>query len=361
MNRFWLALERVWGLSTSRLCWQQHLGDENHSNVELGQYELLVATNQLAKTLPVIGNPYEWLEVSEFEDGVFEGYNEKTEEYIPVDRRDLVCFEFNVVKLSKVLCDLIGFAPAVEQLNETHHCYLLGQFGGTSGAGFAFYLAKEADGRRFSRCLDAVQLKDQRPYVLFLTSMRVLNAQCSRVLIDKGCLVLPLEQSLVHDEGGWALTDWARKQLVEFRDRLLPKPQAAVGKFPTPSGCSWKDVEIRFQDSHTVTVIAGGKHERLMFAQMGLSNAKNGLPNMQWELLYSLAQGHGLMTWSSPGARRENRKHREALNKTLRAFFGIDGDPIGLTDDKKGYRCTFKLVPDNSLEYARLAAEHEDY
>ena len=98
-----------------------------------------------------------------------------------------------------------------------------------------------------------------------------------------------------------------------------------------------------------------------MFAQMGLANAKNGLPNMQWELLYSLAQSHGLMTWSSPGARRENRKHREALNKTLRAFFGIDGDPIGLTDDKKGYRCTFKLVPDNSLEYAQLAAEHEDY
>jgi hypothetical protein len=38
-----------------------------------------------------------------------------------------------------------------------------------------------------------------------------------------------------------------------------------------------------------------------------------------------------------------------------------DGDPIALTDDKKGYRCTFKLVPDNSPEYARLAAEHEDY
>ena len=67
------------------------------------------------------------------------------------------------------------------------------------------------------------------------------------------------------------------------------------------------------------------------------------------------------MTWSSPGARRENRKHREALNKTLRAFYGIDGDPIELTDDKKGYRCTFKLMHDNSLEYAPLAAEQEDY
>lgn len=93
---------------------------------------------------------------------------------------------------------------------------------------------------------------------------------------------------------------------------------------------------------------------------MGLANAKSGLPNMQWELLYSLAQGHGLMTWSSPGARRENREHREVLNKSLRAFFGIDGDPIGLTADKKGYRCIFRVVPDSSSEYAREASVIRD-
>jgi len=355
MNRFWLALERVWGMSTSRLCWQQHLSDD-----DLGRYEFLVATNQLAEILPVIGNPYEWLEVSEIEDGVFEGYNEKTEEYVPIDRRNLICYDFSVVKLGKVLSDMVGFFPRVEQLHDTHHCYLLGQLGGTSGAGFAFYFAKVSNPRRLMRCLDEVQLKDQRPYVLFLTSMRMLSTQCSRVLLDKGCLVLPLEQSLVYEDDGWALNDWARKHLVEFRDRLLPKPQSAVGKFPTPAGCTWKDVEIRFQDSHTVTVIAGSKHERLMFTQMGLANAKNGLPNMQWELLYSLAQGYGLMTWSSPGARRENRKHREALNKALRAFFGIDGDPIGLTDDKKGYRCAFKLVPDSTYSHSEAAINVAD-
>ncbi len=355
MSQLWQVLEQFWGLSTSRLSWQLMLGDE-----EIGQHDLLVPTQQLANTLPVAGKPYEWLEVSEFGDGVFEGYNEKTEEYVPVDRRDLVCYDFSVVSLGKVLSDLIGFGATVEHLAETQHCFLFGQFGGTSGAGFAFYFAKVSDPGRLSWCLDAVQLKDQRPYVLFITSMRMLGSLCSRVLSDKGCLCLPLEQSLVRDEEGWVLTDWARKQLVEFRDRMLPKPQAVVGKFPTPPGCNWKDVEVRFQDSHTVTVIARGQRERLLFSQMGFANAKNGLPNMQWELLYSLAQNHGVMTWSSPGARRENRKHREFLNKSLLAFFGIDGDPIELTDDKKGYRCAFNLVPDNSHEYARLAVEHED-
>ena len=159
MNQFWLALERVWGLSTSRMCWQQHLGEEDHSNVDLGRYELLVATSQLAEILPVTGNSYEWLEVSEIEDGVFEGYNEKTEEYVPIDRRDLICYDFSVVKLGKVLSNLVGFSPRVEQLHDTHHCYLLGQLGGTSGAGFAFYFIKESGARRLSQCLDAVQCR----------------------------------------------------------------------------------------------------------------------------------------------------------------------------------------------------------
>ena len=111
MSQLWHALEQIWGLSTSRLCWQLRLGDE-----EIGQHDLLVATQQLANTLPVAGKPYEWLEVSEFEDGVFEGYNEKTEEYVPVDRRDLVCYDFSVVRLGKVLSDLIGFGANVENL-----------------------------------------------------------------------------------------------------------------------------------------------------------------------------------------------------------------------------------------------------
>ncbi len=206
-----------------------------------------------------------------------------------------------------------------------------------------------------SRCLDAIQLKDQRSYVLFLTSMRALSAQCSRVLIDRGCLVLPLEQSLVFDEEGWLLPMGSQ---ADTRVQKLVIAEAASSGWKI-SNATWLYVEGS-RDSFPGFAHCDGdrwcKHERLLFTQMGLANAKNGLPNMQWELLYSLAQGHGLLTWNSPGARRENRKHREALNKTLRAFFGIDGDPIGLTDDKKGYRCAFKLVPDNSLEYARLAA-----
>ena len=48
MSQLWQVLEQFWGLSTSRLCWQLLLGDE-----EIGQHDLLVPTQQLAITLPI--------------------------------------------------------------------------------------------------------------------------------------------------------------------------------------------------------------------------------------------------------------------------------------------------------------------
>lgn len=77
MSQPWQALESLNDVATSHLSWRLLLGDSFDSN-----RDLLVPINELAAALPVPGRPYEWLEVSEFEEGVFEGYNEKTEEYV---------------------------------------------------------------------------------------------------------------------------------------------------------------------------------------------------------------------------------------------------------------------------------------
>ncbi len=43
-----------------------------------------------------------------------------------------------------------------------------------------------------------------------------------------------------------AMSPWARQQLVAFRDRLMPPAKTVAGRFPTPSGSRWSDVEMRF-------------------------------------------------------------------------------------------------------------------
>lgn len=222
--------------------------------------------------------------------------------------------------------------------------YRLGHYGNPNGSGFSFFLAKVSDPRRLDWCIDAFLAEFQRPFVLFITSKRMLNSRNEALLDSRGSLVVPLDQAFLRSkEVDWSLSTWAHKQLVLFRDRLMPRPQFAVGCFPTPINSRWSDVEIEFKDGETVSVRISDQSEVLSFTQLGLLDSRSGKPSKQWELLRTFAENHGVMTWQSPGACRQNRKRRELLNDSLRKFFDIDGDPIELTDDKKGWRCVFRL------------------
>ncbi len=98
------------------------------------------------------------------------------------------------------------------------------------------FLAKVSDPRRLDWCIDAFLAESQRPFVLFLTSKRILSSRNEASLDARGCLVIQLEQALIrNDEGEWILSPWAREQLVAFRDRLMPPAKTVVASFPTPN------------------------------------------------------------------------------------------------------------------------------
>ena len=226
--------------------------------------------------------------------------------------------------------------------------FRLGHFGNPNGSGFSLYLAKVCDPCRLDWCIDALLAETQRPFVLFLTSNRMLNSRNENALSARGCLIIPLEQAIFRSEDGeWNLSQWARQQLVSFRDRLMPPAKTVSGRFPTPSGSRWSDVEMRFSDTEKISVTIRDQRQVLTYSQLGLVDSRNGKPSKQWELLQSFARVHGMMTWLSPDACRKNRKRRELLNKSLQAYFDIDGEPIEMTDDKKGWRCVFKLQPES--------------
>jgi hypothetical protein len=167
-------------------------------------------------------------------------------------------------------------------------------------------------------------------------------------LDSRGSLVVPLDQSLLlSDDGEWCLSPWARQQFVAFRDRLMPPAKTVTGRFPTPSGSRWSDVEMRFSDTEKISVVIRDQRQVLTYSQLGLVDSRSGRPSKQWELLQSFARVRGTMTWLSPDACRKNRKRRELLNKSLQQFFDIEGEPIELTDDGKGWQCVFQVQPDS--------------
>jgi len=149
------------------------------------------------------------------------------------------------------------------------------------------------------------------------------------------------------DQGRLTLAGEADDALAPFRASVLDEAVRATADgmvfFPTPPGATWEAVRIRFRDGHTVSVSVLGEDGVFLYSQMGMANRKNAEPTVQWKLLKVFAEEHGTLTWHSTHAHSKNKKRRENLSKDLRAFFRIDGDPISLTPDGKGWRVRFEL------------------
>jgi len=156
-------------------------------------------------------------------------------------------------------------------------------------------------------------------------------------------------EAIVFDSvGKWTATPAAMQQVAAFQQMTVPQTTNADGMafFSTPAGATWRDVRIKFTDGETVSIRIGDVAGKFLFSEIAMVDRRSKKPNKQWELLRSFAGGFGVLTWKSRDADRRNQKRREYLARDLKAFFRIDGEPIVLTDDKKGWRTVFSLEPD---------------
>lgn len=77
-----------------------------------------------------------------------------------------------------------------------------------------------------------------------------------------------LDQSLLlSDDGEWCLSPWVRQRLVACRDRLMPPGKTVTGRFPTPNGSRWSDVEMRFCDTEKISVFIRDQQQVLTYSQ----------------------------------------------------------------------------------------------
>lgn len=190
-------------------------------------------------------------------------------------------------------------------------------------------------------------------------------ASVQKYVVTKGCYE-PAEGS-----AAWVLVEMIRgsvtraiecaenhnKRLRAYRSKMLSPPAAkpqetdnpakpgadSAIRFPTPDGASWSDVTIRFIDGETVSIKVCGQTGRFVYPEMGMANSSSKKCTVQWELLRTFAANSGILTWGKPGANRKNQKRKETLAKNLKAFFQLEGEPIVLTDDKKGWRTVFSI------------------
>jgi len=82
--------------------------------------------------------------------------------------------------------------------------------------------------------------------------------------------------------------------------KQLPAPSPKrVTSLKLPPDTKWEHITIQFLDYDKVKIQAPNKFSKIVnFQKMGFENQKNGRPNKQWELLYSLARYRGDLSWT---------------------------------------------------------------
>jgi len=348
-SRLWEALEQVPGLAAVSADWQRLLGLD---------YEAFCAflrpTQKLAQSYPCTQSTdcgCRHAVVRHGPDDIVAACrcDPVRCDVIPLRRNDIVLYEVNLPSLAKAAAGTLGVSCVVAPLAALPATWNIGSYNPTASFRFPVYLTIQFQKEDFRESVAHLTATSTTPFILLAPTRRFCRPTVEEMLRSKGAMFLTLEELLGTDTQGLVVPlRVAEDVLREFRAHVMPLEKAApaIAFFPTPPGASWGNVEIRFVDGETASVCVGDVRHIFHYAEMGMVDGRNKRPTKQWKLLHDFAQRNGVLDWRSPSACRKNQKRREMLARDLQAFFRIEGDPIRLTEDGKGWRVLFSVVPE---------------
>jgi hypothetical protein len=123
------------------------------------------------------------------------------------------------------------------------------------------------------------------------------------------------------------------------------------------TGCpgpeAWDTIEIVLVSDRRVQVNRNGSPgESYNYSEFGLADGRTDAPNRAWLTLCQFAEGRGVLQCASVmgSPRSKLEKQIEALRKTLKGHFHLEGDPIRFVRGT-GYQAQFKIRSSAASEY----------
>jgi len=345
LKRFWPALEELTARATVPAGWRLRLGAE---------YELVGplvrSTGEAASTYPDTRPGREGLELRLVEEG--------TNRHVAVDEEgtviatlstdDIIVREVHRNTLLTSLAAVFGLEPGGSPVDGSPGTFRVGVLRPMAGYSFPAFLAIQRTPEDLQAVVAYLTARETEPFILLAPTRRFCELATESLLRQHKICFMTLDDTVaISGEGKLVLIAGTDTPLQDFKKAMLPGAEAESGMvhFPTPAGARWRNVEIRFTDPQAASVRVGDVHRVLTYTQMGMANKKNGKPTVQWELLWSFAQGNGLLDWSHSDADRKNQKRKEKLAGDLQAFFRIDGDPFQRAGN--GWQAVFSVLPDS--------------
>ena len=345
---FWQALETVPGTAAVVAEWMARFGSEYES-----ARAFLRPNGKLASSHPctvprgcgcehdvVVHDPEDIVAVCRCERGC---------EAFPLKRSDIVVYELDRAAFDAAVVKAFNLIKETDCGTDLHGTTRIGVYSPYAGFRFPVYLTIQLEPSDFDSAVDGLLGRIDTSLILLAPTRDLCTTQAERLLANRKSAFIPLSENVaIAENGKLRILRPLDDILSQFKTANLPSPQddSSMVFFPTPPDATWSDVSIQFTDGHTVSVKVKSVGGVFHYAQMGMANKKNSKPTVQWELLETFANEHGVLDWSSNKADRKNQKRREILATNLRDFFRIEGDPFRLTDDGKGWQALFLISPD---------------
>jgi len=341
-ERFWQALEQVPDLAAVPVEWRALLGGDFAA---AGRF--LLPTPRIAGSVRSTAPGRTCVHEVRRWKGRFLSVCPDGCESAELTRDEVTVHRLDIATLAREVAESLGLEAAraepVPGMADVRH---VGDCVPYCGFRFPAYLTLAGEPEGLSAAAAGLAARD-RPFILLAPTRSAFAPAVADVIRQARACFLPLDELLgIGDDDRLALLDGlnAEHVLAEFRAAHVPQPKADDGMvfFPTPAGARWSDVSIRFIDRHSVYVTVKGVSGTYHCTQMGMANRKNAKPTVQWLLLETFAEGHGLLDWRNRKADRKNQKRKENLAADLQRLFRIEGDPFTLEGD--GWRARFAVA-----------------
>lgn len=339
IKRFWRSLELMRGCTTLPAEWRRLMG-ENYAVMNA----FFRPSGELATWFPHPDPDQLYYRVVTHGTDDHVGVSDETGERVILRTADLVLMQLDRVAIERAVAKAIDVEYQPESVESFPGVHYIGHAMPLAGYRFPVFWTIQSHPTDFERVVSRLVATEESPFFLLTPSCRFVTREWEDLFRGRRACFFPLDECIgLSDDGSLAVTQRGRLVLDAFLDQVIPKsaPERTKVFFPTPSGTTWSQVEIRMLDGHRASVAVGPLRRVLTFTQMGMVNRKNGNPSVQWELLRIFAAGHGVLTWRSSGADRKNQKRRELLAKHLREFFRISTDPFLASGN--GWRARFSI------------------
>jgi len=338
ITTFWNAIENLTGAATSQREWAEMLGAEWAAAATL-----LRPTDKKAENLVCHKGGVDGCmrRVVPLIDGRLRAECSNPSPICESDfleEAEVEILALNVQKLAKALSSALSLVGEADRVRLGHSAHL-GRYEWSAGRGFPVFLYLPQLFFGFdAEAFDAIGASPTGPCLVLVPTRRCMAHREIRRLDRQQATILTLDETFAWDRRkGLSLVDDPSPLFAPLIGTLQVAEQVKPPAISLPPRTPWSAISIDFENAELAILRGPGVQRSFSPADLGMVDNRSGEATRAWLWLRQFANHSGRMPTGSSSV----QKHKHSVSEKLRAFTGLETDPIDTED--RHYIAKFQL------------------